>query len=287
MLVWIKKDRFKDDKEETVGIIFVALILLCSILATTVLLRVEDAYAMLTHPDALGPTIPSWVWTRVIFYSSLSLLLIGISVLFYGKRGLWILLATAIIPAFYVFNNDMVVNATKIPSLAFLSPIYYFIINYGRLQTMIIGELLNLFGVEALVYCDVFPFGIIMEGGMYLVDLPCIGWEGLVGYSIIFVNFMVEIVPEKRMRVIWGILGFFGTMGINFLRLSLIFAFGAIWGASVAELIHTHAGDILFLAWMLGFLYLIHWISKRRQKQPGTEVHRPDQQNVKNDANTQ
>ncbi len=269
MLVWIKKGRLDKSKDGKDGIPFVTFTILCSVLAILILLRVEDAYAMITHPYATATTVDvinAWVWTRVIFYSLLSLLLIGLSALFYGKRGLWILLATSIIPVFYTFNNDMVVNATKLPSLAFLSPIYYFIISFGKLETIVIGGLLNLFGVPALVNANIFPYSIIMGGTVYLVDLPCIGWEGVVGYSIIFTNFMVEIVTENRMRVLWVILGFFGTMGINFIRLVIIFAAGAIGGASVADLIHSHVGDILFLVWILGFLYLIHRFNERKSK---------------------
>jgi exosortase/archaeosortase family protein len=272
LLIWIKKEKFDKNKEKKVSMLFVILTLLCSVLATIILLRAEDAYAMITHPYALGPTIPSWVWTRVIFYSLLSLQLLVISVLFYGKRGLWILLPTSIIPVFYVFNNDMVVNATKIPSLAFLHPIYSFILNFGKLETLIVGGVLDLFGVKSIVNTNSFPYSIIMGGSMYLVDLPCIGWEGIVGYTIIFMNFMVEIVTENRMRILWAILGFFGTMAVNLIRLVIIFAFGAVWGASIANIIHGHVGDIIFLVWILGFLYLIHWFLKKKQKPPSTEL---------------
>jgi exosortase/archaeosortase family protein len=270
--MWIKKGRFDKKKDETDSILFTLLAILCSVLATSILLRVEDVYAMITHPYALGPTVPSWVWTRVTFYSSLSLVLFIIPALFYGKRGLWIVLPTAIIPVFYSFNNDIVLNATKIPSLAFLSPIYYLIINFGKLETMVIGGLLNLFGIHASVNISSFPCSIIMGGSIYLVDLSCIGWEGLVGYTIIFMNFLVEIEKKIRMRILWVILGFLGTMGVNFIRLAIIFASGAIWGSSIADIIHSHVGDVLFLVWILGFLFLINWFKKKKQNVPSTEI---------------
>jgi exosortase/archaeosortase family protein len=271
MLIWLKKGRFTKNTDERDSLVFTLLTIVCSILATSILLRVEDAYAMVTHPYALGPTVPSWVWTRVTFYSILSLVLLIIPAVFYGKKGVWVLLATAIIPAFYTFNNDMVVNATKIPALAFLSPLYYFIINFGKLETIVIGGLLNLFGVTASVNTATFPCSILMGGSIYLVDLPCIGWEGLVGYSIIFMNFLVEFVTETRMRIVWAVLGFFGTMGINFIRLAIIFASGAIWGASIADIIHSHVGDILFLVWILGFLFLIDRVQKKKAKVPSSD----------------
>jgi exosortase/archaeosortase family protein len=110
-----------------------------------------------------------------------------------------------------------------------------------------------------------------MGGSIYIVDLPCIGWEGIVGYSIIFMNFLVEIVTKNRMRILWAVFGFFGTMGVNFIRLAIIFASGAIWGTSIADIIHSHVGDVLFLVWILGFLFLIDWFQKKNQKVPSME----------------
>lgn len=151
ILVWLKRSRIGSTNDQKLAKPVVFLLSLCSLLGTAVLLRAEDTYAMVSFPYGLGPTIPSWVWTRVVFYFSLSMMLFMIPVLFFGIKGLIILLPTAIIPAFYTFNNDMVVNATKVASLTFLYPIYLAIVEFGRLETWAIeGSLLNLFGTKAL-----------------------------------------------------------------------------------------------------------------------------------------
>ena len=125
LLIWIKKERF-EDREDKIDTALAILSVLCSVVVLTIVLRVEDILAMIMYPYALGPTIPSRVWTRVVFYGSISLVLLITPLIFYGKKGLRSMFVTAIIPAFYTFNNDMVVNATKLSSLAFLYPIYSF-----------------------------------------------------------------------------------------------------------------------------------------------------------------
>lgn len=96
------------------------------------------------------------------------------------------------------------------------------------------------------------------------MDLPCLGWEGVVGYTIIFLNIMIEIVKENRSRITFLALGFLGTLLVNLFRLALILGAGVTFGAPAAEAIHNHGGDFIFLLWILAFLFLIDRFTKNR-----------------------
>jgi len=265
VLIWIKMRRLGGDRKEKMSLAMSVLTLVSSVLAIIILLRLVDMSVMIAYADIRSPqeTLDAMIWVHFIFYCLFSLILFGASALFFGLKGFKTLFTTSIIPAFYTLNADLIMRADRFPVLGVLYPFYLLILAFGRFETIAVGGLLNLLGMNAKVYADTFPYRIIVGNSIYLVDMPCIGWEGVMGYTIIFLNLMVEIEKKNKMRVLWGFIGFIGTLFVNLLRLVLIFVVGAVWGVSSAEMIHSRSGDLIFVLWILVFFFIITRLQKR------------------------
>ena len=213
MLMWIKMGRLRRKKEDIthpMNLKTIALILVGSVLVVLILFRVWDVVAMLAHPHDINDIFiesRAEIWMHVFFFCVLSLFLFGFFTISYGLKGLKTMFIPAIFPAFYTFNTDIVVYADVIPSLSVFYPIYQFILELGRWETVAVGSLLNTFGVKASVYTSTFPYRVMMGGTVYLVDLPCIGWEGITAYTIIFLIFISELEIRNRTKVFWATLG--------------------------------------------------------------------------------
>lgn len=201
---------------------------------------------------------------HILFYNLLSVILIIITALFFGKSGLKKFLPVMIIPAFYSLNADLIMGSNKFPALSFFKPLYQSIIEFGKMETMFIGSFLNFLNFKVFVSTQTFPFTLIMGGIIYLVDLPCIGWEGIMAYTIIFINLLVDIEKSNKKRLIWGVLGLLGTIFINILRLTIIFIIGTLYDVQVALIIHQHLGDIIFVVWIFIFLFVISEYKKSK-----------------------
>jgi exosortase/archaeosortase family protein len=269
LLIWIKMGRLRkneDSKIPTINLKIGILIIVGTVFAFLILFRVWDLIAMLTHPHNINQIFiesDAEIVMHIFLFCSLSFILLGFFTISDGLKGLKTMIIPSLIPAIYIFNTDVVLYANQNTSFSIFHPIYQFILEFGRFETLVVGGLLNIFGVKTMVFAKAFPYRIILGGASYVVDLPCIGWEGVVGYTIIFLVLLSDFEISNKMKIFWSALGFLGTLFVNLLRLALIFSAGAIWGASVAEIIHQNAGDIIFLVWILVFWYIVLWFSKR------------------------
>lgn len=273
ILIWLKIGRLQttgDGKIPFIPLKTSIPIVFSAILTFLLLFRVWDLVAMLTHPhnvDAIFIESGAEILMHVFLFCALSCILVGFFVISDGLNGLKTMILPSLIPAFYVFNTDVILYANQSSGFVIFHPIYQFILEVGRFETWAVGGLLNAFGVKTLVYASAFPYRIILGGTSYVVDLPCIGWEGVIGYTIIFLVLLSDFEISNKMKIFWGVLGFLGTLFVNLLRLTFIFSAGAIWGASVAEIIHQNAGDVIFLVWILVFWYIVLWFTKRMEHQ--------------------
>jgi len=268
-LVWMKMGRLTKREGRPMTVLPATLILLGSVLIALILFRGWDIIAMVSHPYnvdlsiSIESRVQAEIWMRIFFFSTLSVVLLVFFTVHYGRNGLKTLFLPAMIPAFYTFNTDIIVYANIIPSFSIFSPIYNFIIEFGRILTLALGGIFSTFGIQNSVYVNRFPYSVIMGGVVYIINLPCIGWEGVVGYTLIFLIFISDLEIGNKMKIFWAITGFLGTLFVNLLRITLIFSAGLIWGASVADLIHQNAGDIIFLVWILVFWYIVLRFSNR------------------------
>lgn len=268
LLIIFKLNRIKIENNRTFDLIDISVILTITILSTIALFRALDVGIMVLFPSSIY-SHGYWlrfteIVYRILFYSSLSIIL---GIIVGGSlriNGLKTLLPIYIIPFFYTFNADIIMRANDYALFSVFTPLYQLIIEFGKFQTTFIGSLLNFLNFKASVFTQTFPFILIVANTVYSIDLPCIGWEGLIGYTIIFLNLIIDFEKSNKMRLIWGILGFFGTIIVNTIRLTLIFIIGCVFNVQAAMLVHQHAGDIIFIIWIFAFILLINKIKKSK-----------------------
>lgn len=279
VLTWVKIERIGGGKGKLIDLHVSVLVIVFFLLIVLAVFRVWDVVAMITYPydvDALLGRNHAEIWMNIFFYFALSGVLLGFFVLSFGLKALKSTFVIPFIPAFYTFNTNMVLYADKIPSFSVFYPIFLFVQELGRVETLAVSGLLNALNIRNTVYAQNFPYSLMIGGTRYVIGLPCIGWEGIVAYTIILVAFITELDVSYRMKIFWSVLGFLGTLLVNLLRLTIILAAGAVWGAPAAQLIHTNAGDVIFLVWILAFWFAVLWFSKR--------MSRPKQKRVANNS---
>ncbi|MBA7494789.1 hypothetical protein ES702_05366 [subsurface metagenome] len=260
VLFLFKLNRIKDEKIKSYNAIEIGVIITIVVFSIIAVFRFIDICIMIMfatysyESSMFGTTLVAF---HILFYNILSLILLITIVKFFNKDGLKTFLPVLIIPAFYSLNADLIMRATEYSALSFFTPCYNFILEFGRIGILFIGWFLNLFNFGAVVFTETFPFKMFLGGTIYLIDLPCIGWEGLMGYTIIFLNLMVDIEKSKKMRLIWGVLGLIGTIFVNWFRLTLVFVVGKLFDVQAAMLIHQHLGDVIFVIWIFTFIIFI------------------------------
>lgn len=261
VLFLFRLNKIKIEKEKNYDVIGLIVIVVTVAFSVVILLREIDTTLMVMFPTGmfLHGTERRFVSIsfHILFYSLLSVVLMVVVALFFKRRGLKTFLPIYIIPAFYTLNADLIMRAGEYAAFSLFYPIYQLILEFGKLETIFVVSLLNLLNVPASFSIETFPFKLMLQNNLYLIDLPCIGWEGIMGYSIIFVNFILDIEKNNKMRLVWSVLGFLGTIFVNTVRLTIIFVMGAVYGAETAMYIHQHLGDVIFVVWIFLLVLII------------------------------
>lgn len=263
-----KLNRIKNEKNKRYDRIELGIIILVVLFSIIALFRVIDIGMMVMFGSSFFSRGPlrrfASVSFHILFYFSLSIILLFTSGLFFRKNGLKAFFPIYIIPSFYSLNADLIMRSNEYAAFSFFYPVYQFILEFGRMETIFIGALLNLFNFKAAVFTGTFPYRLILGGTFYSINLPCIGWEGIMGYTIIFLNFLIDIEKNNKMRLIWGVLGLIGTIFVNIFRLTIIFIAGELWDVKAAMLLHQHMGDFIFIIWIFVFIFFIDKYKKTK-----------------------
>lgn len=259
LIIRMKDVEIKNNKYY--GVIELAAVILIAMLSMFVFFRAVDVIMMLIFSSTIYSSGSMLRFTEVsfhiIFYTALSFILLVTAGVFFKKKGLISFFPIYIIPIFYTFNADVIMRASEFSLFSFFYPVYQFILEFGRLETQLVGSILNFFNIETVINVGRFPYSLFCGNTLYFVDLPCIGWEGIMGYTIIFLNLIIFIEPRNKRRLIWGILGIMGTIFMNIIRLTLIFSMGALFDVQVAVFIHQHMGDVIFIIWIFVFILIM------------------------------
>jgi exosortase/archaeosortase family protein len=261
ILLYLKLDTYEIENDKHFDKFGFGVIISVIVLFVIILFRVIDSTLMITFAGStyfygLNRKFTA-ISFHILFYSALSIILLTVVGLFFNKKGLKTLLPIYIIPIFYSLNADLILKSNVYAPFSVFYPVYQFILEFGRIETLFIDSFLKLFSFNVTVFVKTFPYRLFLGSTIYSIDLPCIGWEGIMGYTIIFLNFLTDLVKSNKMRLFWGVLGLIGTIFVNIFRLTLIFIAGELWNVEAAVLIHRHGGDIIFIAWIFFFIFII------------------------------
>jgi exosortase/archaeosortase family protein len=132
--------------------------------------------------------------------------------------------------------------------------------------TSLIVAILNVLGIGATVYPPDYPHwsihlhtakGLLSVG----VDWGCIGISSMQVFLVILVVTLFDEPASLRTKLSWAVVGVFGTLAVNVIRVVTIVLVDYFLGFEVGGRVHYFIGYVLFILWLVIFFYAF---SKRR-----------------------
>jgi thaumarchaeosortase len=104
-----------------------------------------------------------------------------------------------------------------------------------------------------------------------LIFWPSSGVVSMIMYSLVLVILLIKLDAPIRRKVTYTAIGALGTYFANVLRIALIILYVTYISLDV-KTFHDSIGEIIFLTWILGFLYLVisreNRLSRKSAKSP-------------------
>jgi thaumarchaeosortase len=182
-----------------------------------------------------------------------------VAALFYGPRNI----GAMILPAIYAAGSgvlDLMDAFYPEDSLAFMQVWVYVI------WDVVVG-ILYLLGYHGVGAGPVNPPSILLNGNQLslwghkgfvriLIFWPSSGVVSMIMYGLILIILLVKLNAPRRRKTAYAILGAFGTYFANVLRITLIVLYLTYISLDV-KFFHDAIGEVIFLAWIVGFLYFV------------------------------
>jgi exosortase/archaeosortase family protein len=126
----------------------------------------------------------------------------------------------------------------------------------------LITSVLKPLGINASVdYSGVPTIGFKSLSGSYIAAgfvYGCLGVFSVLLFAIILVIVLFEDPSGWKIRLAASIIGVAGTLGINIIRVTIIFVTDYIYGAEAGATVHYVIGYALFSSWLVLFLYVYY-----------------------------
>jgi len=207
-------------------------------------------------------------WPTAIDLSVFTINLIGLIISFFGVKSLKyflgpILYSSALIVFFIIDALSYPKNALADAAFDFFVP-GIVSVAVGLMQMLGVNVEISTIGSGNVMIINKFGLRIPI-----MVDWPCAGVHSLLLYTAISIAFLQFLDIPKMRKLIYGLVGFFGTIFVNILRITTIvfasFYFSADINAFSAnlQLFHEYSGELFFIAWIVIFLSAVVLIERR------------------------
>jgi exosortase/archaeosortase family protein len=126
----------------------------------------------------------------------------------------------------------------------------------------IVAFFLNMLGYTTIitVYADGYLLA-IRKMGCYAVNLlvywPCAGVHSLIIYTFVILLLFSNLQISSKRKIIYSVVGAFGTFIANILRIVSIGAIGANTGPEASRLFHEYYGELFFVVWIVAYLIVV------------------------------
>jgi len=203
-----------------------------------------------------------------LVYAIFSLCIVAV---FYGPRSI----RSMITPATYAIGSgvlDLMDAFYPEDSLAFMQSWVYLIWN------VVVGILVVL-GFRIASPGSVTPPSILLRGNQLslwgykgfiriLIYWPSSGVVSMIMCGIVLIILLIKLDAPMQRKVTYAAIGALGTYFANVLRITLIILYVTYISLDV-KTFHDSIGEIIFLTWMLGFLYLVISRENRLSRKSG------------------
>lgn len=178
-------------------------------------------------------------------YVDIIVLLVGITVIFYGIANLKrFLIPFALVFSLVLFNNLQSIGLMK----DVIGPVFV------EATIIISSAILNIFGYAIQISGSTF---ILPNGTVIQMLVWCSGINSVLFYSVFAGVLLLKVDAKRNKKILAFILGAIGVFFVNIVRVSMLVAVATSYGISLMGAFHTHLGDLLFLVYIGIFWWLL------------------------------
>jgi thaumarchaeosortase len=103
---------------------------------------------------------------------------------------------------------------------------------------------------------------------------PSAGVDSMILFTLIMLAFLLKLhIPGKR-KLIYFIIGAFGTVAVNIIRITSLSLYALVVTTNVSEweAFHSVAGMIMFLPWLGVYIGIVMFVESKRMRRQQTEA---------------
>jgi len=199
----------------------------------------------------------TWLWDFVV----MAIFLVSSMSILFGKK--WIRISPA--GPIFIAGTAVILSLDAFFPYDTLGPLQYVVPYLVKTNAWIIN-VLDL-GIASARDNIMFLKG---DHGPFALQVfwPSAGVHSVIIYSLVMMAFLFKMnIPPKR-KAVYFILGIFGTISVNMIRIFSLSLFALKVSTNVAEFeeFHSIAGEIMFLPWLFIFLLVVTYVETKRIK---------------------
>ncbi len=199
----------------------------------------------------------TWMWDFIV----MGIFIIITLTIFFGKR--WIRIAPA--GPIFLTGTAIILSLDAFFPYDTLGPLQYIVPYFVQANVWVITML----ELGTAVARDNVMFLRGDHGSMALqVFWPSAGVHSIIIFSLVIGAFMLKMNIPRTRKTIYFVLGIFGTIGVNLIRIFSLswYALKVTTDPVAWEEYHKIAGEIMFLPWLFVFILIVIVIESKRMK---------------------
>ena len=199
----------------------------------------------------------TWMWDFVV----MAIFAVVALSIFFGKR--WIRIAPA--GPIFLTGTAIILSLDAFFPYDTLGPLQYVVPYFVQANVWVITVL----ELGTAVARDNVMFLRGDHGSMALqVFWPSAGVHSIIIFSLVIGAFMLKMNIQRKRKAVYFILGIIGTITVNLIRIFSLswYALKVTTDPVAWEEYHKIAGEIMFLPWLFGFIFVVIFIESRRLK---------------------
>ena len=199
----------------------------------------------------------TWMWDFIV----MGIFIITTLTIFFGKR--WIRIAPA--GPIFLTGTAIILSLDAFFPYDTLGPLQYIVPYFVQANVWVITVL----ELGTAVARDNVMFLRGDHGAMALqVFWPSAGVHSIIIFSLVIGAFMLKMNIPRTRKTIYFVLGIFGTIGVNLIRIFSLswYALKVTTDPVAWEEYHKIAGEIMFLPWLFVFILIVIVIESKRLK---------------------
>ena len=199
----------------------------------------------------------TWMWDFIV----MGIFIITTLTIFFGKR--WIRIAPA--GPIFLTGTAIILSLDAFFPYDTLGPLQYIVPYFVQANVWVITML----ELGTAVARDNVMFLRGEHGSMALqVFWPSAGVHSIIIFSLVIGAFMLKMNIPRTRKTIYFVLGIFGTIGVNLIRIFSLswYALKVTTDPVAWEEYHKIAGEIMFLPWLFVFILIVIVIESKRLK---------------------